>query len=367
MPSTPDPVVNHLAERQVPNSRPSLGLQESVAVSAAVMEGQVSAGPRVAAFETEIARAHGKTTGVACSSGTAALHLALEALDIGKGSIVAIPSLAFVSVANAVLHAGAKPIFVDSEYETGNLDPEMLARLFGVTDAFIVPHLYGMPATMPEPFPAATPIIEDCAEAHYSPAVARRGRIATFSFFGNKIVTTGEGGMAITDEPFLAERMRALRAHNMAPRQRFAHVGLGWNYKMGEMQAALGLVQHQRRAELLQKRAAVAEIYLDGLQRILGIAHPIRPEGSVWWTFPVLFNDEKAKRAAWERLAMHGIDARPYFTPLHLQPHLKKFARGERFPVAEDLAKRGLCLPLYPDMSGEEAAYVLGHLSPALA
>jgi perosamine synthetase len=361
----PDPTVNRAAPRHIPVARPSLGEKEAAAAQAAVMSGWISGGERVAQFERAFAAAHGRRHGVACNSGTSALHLALAALDVGPGDRVLLPTLTMVAVANAVVYRGAAPVFIDVEPETGNADPHQLANVDHGIKAAIVPHLYGVPAAgflqaLRRRFPHV-PIIEDCAEAHYARVGTRAcgslGRLACFSFYANKIVTTGEGGMVLTDEPRLADRLRSLRAHAFTPGDHFHHLELAYGYRMTDVNAAIGQVQHERHEELLARRAAVAQRYLERLDRLTWAVFPARVAGSVWWVFPLVCRNEAVRDAARAALAAAGVETRSYFWPLHRQPHLCRFATRE-YQVADGLARRGLYLPLWPDMSDRDVDYV---------
>lgn len=364
----PDPVVNCQAPRQIPVARPALGRAEADAVRDCVLSGWVAAGPRAEEFEREFAAAHGKRWGVACNSGTTALHLALAALEIGPGDQVLVPTLTMVAVANAVLYCGASPVFIDSQPGDGNPDGSLLDdRRFDKAriKAVIIPHLYGVPAAgllraCRRRLPGAT-IIEDCAESHYASVDGQPagsfGELACWSFYGNKIVTTGEGGMVCTDNERLAERLRSLRAHAFTPGDHFHHRSLAFGYRMTEMSAAVGLVQHARRAELIGRRQQIAQRYFERLRRLAWIAFPERTFESAWWVFPLLAPDRSFRDRVRARLAEAGVETRTYFVPLHRQPHLRQFADGN-YPVADALSARGLYLPLYPDLSDDDVDYV---------
>ena len=370
----PDPTVNLDAPRQIPVARPSLGEAEAEAARAAVAEGWISSGPRVEDFERQFAAAHGRRHGVACNSGTTALHLALAALGVAPGDQVLVPSLTMIAVANAVLYCGARPVLVDSERESGNPDALWLPRVITPrTKAAIVPHLYGVPAAaflqaLRRRYPRLS-VIEDCAEAHYATLAGRPvgslGRLATFSFYANKIITTGEGGMVLTDDERLAERLRSLRAHAFTPGDHFRHQSLAFGYRMTDVQAAIGLVQHGRREELLRRRAELAQRYIDRLRELKWVGFPARVAGAVWWVFPLLCPHEAARDAVRQALAERGIETRSYFRPLHRQTHLRRFAT-QHYPVADELSRRGFYLPLWPGMSDEDVEYVCKPMWEAL-
>jgi perosamine synthetase len=366
-----DPVVNTNAPRYIPVAKPSLTVAEADAARDCILAGWVSGGPCVSEFEVQLAAAHGKRYGVSTNSGTTALHLALAALDVGPGDQVLLPTLTMVAVANAVLYRGATPVFVDSEFETGNPDPAWAARcdtLNARTKAVVVPHLYGVPA---EGFLAAVqshtpnvPVVEDCAEAHYASfrdgrPIGSRGWLACWSFYGNKIITTGEGGLVATNDPRAAERLRSLRAHAFTPGNHFQHQELAYGYRMSEPAAAVGLAQHARREALLRRRGEIARRYIGRLQGHGGMAAPARTLGSAWWVFPVVFDSHGRRERVRKALADAGVETRTYFVPLHQQPHLCRYATA-LYPVADDLSRRGMYLPLWPGMSDDDVDYVCG-------
>lgn len=368
----PDPVINKYAPRQIPVAKPSITQAEIQAVANAVSSGWISQGREVAEFEREFAEAHGQLFGVSCSSGTTALHLALAALGIDNSfQRVIVPTLTMVAVANAVRYCRASPLFTDSQASSGNSISPALAHSFRekinkgeVIRAAITVHTYGVPAEYSvEP---DVPYIEDCCECHYgkysdgSP-VGSRGIMACFSFYANKIVSSGEGGMVITSDPLLADRMRSLRAHAFTQGDHFHHQELAFGYRMTEMQAAMARVQHARRDSILGERRRVHLSYMDRLAEVDWLEFPSKPSGSVDWVFPLLVKPDapttRDKLRHW--LAGAGIDTRTYFHPLHRQPHLKQFSAGEDcYPVADDLSRRGLYLPLFVDLQEDDVDYI---------
>lgn len=368
-----DPVVNKNAVRLIPVARPSLGEAEVMAATSAVSSGWVSLGPRNAEFESLIAEAHGRRHGVTTCSGTTALHLALASIGIKGGDLVVVPSLTMVAVPNAVLYCGATPVFVDSEPLSGNPDPAWAERMRTLQPAaIIVPHLYGVVAIdfiqecrrqMPH-----TPIVEDCAEAHFARCgkrpVGSLGDTAIFSFYANKVITTaGEGGIVITNDEKAAERMRSLRAHAFTPGCHFHHQGLAYGYRMTDVQAAVGIAQFHRRQDLLDRRAAIAGRYNGWLASVDWLEFPSRPAGSTWWVFPILVRPRALAMRDRVRcaLAEAGVDTRTYFWGGHNQPHLRRYAT-DRYPVADDLAERGLYLPLWPGMTDGDVDYICDHV-----
>jgi perosamine synthetase len=330
-----------------------------------------SAGPFVGRFEAAFAEASGCKFGVACTSGATALHLALAAAGVGAGDEVVLPAFTMIATANAVHHTGATPVFVDSDPETWNLDvarlPDVLSRR---TRAVIAVHTYGQPV-------AAEPLgelcrtnglllVEDAAEAHGARSgdapVGSLGDVAAFSFYGNKIVTTGEGGMVTTNDPGIAAAARELRDHAFTPERHFWHHHRAFNFRMSNLQAAVGLAQVERLDELLSARRRMARAYTEKLDGTPGLTLPPDRAGleSVHWMYGILV-DEGFGRSRDELravLAAEGIETRSFFVPLHVQPAYRELYRGQRFPVAERLATTGLYLPSSASLSESDVERV---------
>jgi perosamine synthetase len=362
----PDPVVNPRAARKIPVAKPSLGEAEARAVADAVRSGWISQGPLAERFERTFAQWHGKRHGVSCNSGTTALHLALKAAGVSPGDEVVLPTLTMVACANAVLYCGAAPRFVDSEPSAGNADPAWWDRVVTPrTKAVIVPHLYGVPAMAFLKHVRAqsprTAIVEDCAECHYATVegkpVGSFGWFATFSFYANKIVASGEGGMVLTNCDRTAERLRGLRSHAFSPHTHFCHQELAFGVRYTDLQAAVALAQHDRRSQLLQRRDEIAQRYIGQLKGLADVEFQVRTFESVWWVFPLLARDRPMRDRLRRRLAEAGVETRSYFVPLHRQRHLSHYAEHD-YPVADSLSDRGLYLPLWPDMTDDEVDYV---------
>lgn len=366
--SVPDPTVNRNAPRFIPVARPSLTELEARAAYDAVLSGWVSSGPRVEQFEREFAALSGKRYGVSCCSGTAALHLALVATGVGPRDEVVLPSLTMIAVANAVLYCGATPVFVDSREGDGNPDERWLEDccIAGMrTKAVIVPHLYGSPAAAflsacRKHVPHAV-VIEDCAEAHFASIDGRPvgsfGNLSCWSFFGNKIVANGEGGMVCTNDERTAERLRSLRAHAFSPDTHFHHQELAFGYRTTEMAAAIGLAQLSRREEFIERRKQIAQRYIDHLKGISWLRITERTFESAWWVFPIVLANPTLRNRVRKALADAGVETRSFFHPMHLQPHLRRYATHQ-YPVAEVLGQRGCYLPIYTDMTDSDVDYV---------
>jgi len=336
---------------------PSLGERELEYVTECLLTGWISsAGKFVTQFEDCFAAFCGTRYAVATSSGTSALHLSLLALDIGPGDEVIVPSLTFIATANAVTYTGAHPVAVDSESRTWNMDPQCIEdAVTARTRAIIVVHLYGHPTDMDPVLEIARrhglPVVEDAAEAHGATYKGRTvgsiGDIGAFSFYGNKIVTTGEGGMVATDRSDLAERVRLLRAHGMAPDRRYWHPVVGFNYRLTNLQAAIGVAQMERVDAILAAKRGIAVAYDEGLRDLPGLTLPPRETWAepVFWLYSVLVDPDEfgcAREDLVARLDRRGVETRPLFPPIHTQP----IYRTERaLPVAERIARVGLSLP----------------------
>lgn len=350
---------------ELPVAEPDLGPLEERYVLDALRSGWVSSiGPYIQRFERQFAEFCEVEQAVAVANGTVALHLALVAAGVGPGDEVIVPALTFVATAAAVRHAGAEPVFVDSEPEIGTLSPAAVERaLSSRTKAIIPVHLYGHPADIDPILEIARDrdltVIEDAAEAHGARYKGRRvgglGRMATFSFYGNKILTTGEGGMVVTNDGDLAERLRFFKDHAMAPTRRYWHPEVGYNYRMTNLQAALGCAQLERFEELTARREAVLGIY----RKDLANEPSIRVNPSLPWATPVPWlicallaegTSRDERDALLMALKEFGVDSRPYFHPLSEMPPYFAFRRlnaggGSELPIAADLSARGLNLP----------------------
>jgi perosamine synthetase len=341
----------------IPVSEPCLTGNESKYLMDCVQSGWISSlGKYIPEFETRFADFCGVKHGISVSNGTTALHLALVAIGIGPGDEVIVPTLSFVATANAVRYTGAQVVFADSEPRTWNIDPVDIARKITQKTKVILPvHLYGHPAEMQPILDLASKhhliVLEDAAEAHgafyKNQRVGSLGKVGAFSFYGNKIITTGEGGILTTNDDALAEKLRFLRDHAMSPQKRYWHTEVGYNYRMTNMQAAIGVAQMERIEEFIQKKRHIAEKYAEGLSGIASITLP--PEAvwakNVYWMYSILLNENfPIQRDEFlRRLKEEGIDNRPFFYPIHQMPPYQ--GMGRDFPVADDLSRRGLNLP----------------------
>ncbi len=364
--------------KPVPIWEPWLGPKERLLLNECVTTRWVSSlGRFVGEFERAFAGYCGVKHGVATASGTAALHLALACLDIGPGDEVIVPTLSFIATANPVMYCGATPVFVDSLADTWNLDPAAVEKaVTRKTRAIIVVHLYGHPAHMDELLAISRRhglhLVEDACEAHGGEyrgvKVGSLGTIGCFSFYANKIITTGEGGMLITDNGSIADKARLLRDHAMSPKRKYWHSQIGYNYRMTNMQAALGLAQMERIERVLVRKRQHAHLYNSLLRKVPGITVPREATWAkhVYWLYTVLVEDRYnlSRKKLMKALALRGVETRPTFYPISTMP---PYRNGNlRFSVAERISKRGLSLPSFPllkEKTIREICRVIGELA----
>jgi perosamine synthetase len=320
-----------------------------------------------------MAESVGRRYGIAVCNGSAALDVAVTALGLGPGDEVILPTFTIISCAAAVVRAGATPVVVDSDPLTWNMDVEQVAaKITSKTRAIMVVHIYGLPVDMDPILELAEKhglkVIEDAAEMH---GQTYRGRpcgsfseISVFSFYPNKLVTTGEGGMALTDDPRLAERCRSLR--NLCfQKKRFVHEELGWNFRMSNVQAALGVAQLERLPDFVERKRQIGNRYSDLLKDARGLQLPLAYTDyakNIYWVYGVVLDEETPFDAeeAMKRLASQGIGSRPFFWPMHEQPvfHRLGLFKGDRHPIAERLARRGFYIPTGLALTDTQLEYV---------
>ncbi|MEI8230759.1 MAG: DegT/DnrJ/EryC1/StrS family aminotransferase [Candidatus Peregrinibacteria bacterium] len=357
----------------VPVNEPIITEEAKRNVQEALDSGWVSsAGPFIDAFEKEFAQIIGVKHAITTTSGTTALHLALAALNIGPGDEVIVPDFTMIASPFAVLYTGATPTFVDCDREIFAIDPEKIeAAITPRTKAIMPVHLFGHPADM-DPIRAIAKkyhlaVLEDAAEAHGAMYRGKRcgalGDIAAFSFYGNKIITTGEGGMVTTDDDALAAKARALKDLAHTPGKRFTHSQLGYNYRMTNMQAGLGLGQLQHLDEFIAKKQWMADAYATGLRNIKGLRLPVTKPWAknVYWMEAILVEDDfgMSRDQLRKELLARGIDTRDFFTSSAAQPAIRDLRPPQGpFPVTEDIAKRGFYLPSGLALTEEQIEYV---------
>ena len=363
--------------RRIPVAYPDLQGNEMAYVTDCIATEWVSSqGPYVKRFEDAFAEWAGVEHAVTCSNGTAALHLALVALGIGPGDEVVVPSMTYVASANAVAYVGADVVLVDSDPTSLNVTPEAVAAAVTPRTAAVIPvDLYGLPVDIPA-LRAALPdhvrIVEDAAEAIGARVrgthVGGHSDIATFSFFGNKTLTTGEGGMVTCHDADMAATVRLYRDQGQDPNQTYFHPVLGFNYRLTNLQAAVGLAQVERIEHHLGERARVAMRYANRLGDLDHLLHiPPVPGDHVhgnWMFTVVLRNTDKATRDDLrERLARDGIETRPGFTPIHRLP---MHARSDAFPVADWIGDCSISLPTHGRLTDADVDFVASRLRAAL-
>ncbi len=361
----------------IPISQPTIADDDIRLVTDAVTSGWVSSlGKYIEQFERGFAEFCGVRHCVSTSNGTVAIHLALKVLGIGEGDEVIVPDLTFVATANAVALAGAKPVMADVCRTDWCLDPASVERLITArTKALIPVHLYGHPCDMEALRRVAQPrgiaIIEDAAEAHGALDRGRRvgglGDMATFSFYGNKIVTTGEGGVITTDSDEFAERARLLRDHGMSPVKRYWHTEVAYNYRLTNLQAALGVAQMGRIDEWLVERDRILDTYRRHLEprgfTLNPRRHNTRPVN--WMTCVVVDDFDRSQRDRLIPLLRDkGVDSRPFFYPLSALPMYG--GQSQASPVSDALSARGLNLPTFPALSDADIAFVADAVSSAV-
>jgi perosamine synthetase len=356
---------------RLPVMEPTLGGNELKYLADCITSNWISSqGNYISRFENALSNYHGVPYALATSSGTTALHLALIAVGIGPGDEVIIPDLTFAATANTVIHAGAKPVMVDVKKDYWNIDPEKIeAALSERTKAIIPVHLYGHACDMDPIMDIAGKnslcVIEDCAEAlgarYKGKVVGSIGDLACFSFFSNKVITTGEGGMVITKSKNYRDVMEKWRDHGMSKNKRYWHDVPGFNYRMTNLQAAVGLAQMEQVDKFLENRRKISAWYRDGLSSTTDeLTLPVQKKwaDNIFWLYTILVNDQKigfSRDDFMKALEREGIETRPMFYPLHLQTPYK--CSGD-FPVAEEISRKGVSLPTKNSMDEESVAEV---------
>jgi len=386
----------------VPMSSPDLTDAEREAVAAVLRTPNLSMGGEILAFEEAVRDYTGSRHAIGVSSGTAGLHICVRAAGIGAGDWVITTPFSFVASSNVMLYEQAVPVYVDVDPVTGNLDPEQLGQAAadlaaggasarrwlprkGASDgsrlkALLPVDVFGQPADW-DAIRAVSrthhlKVIQDSCEAlgaeYKGKPVGIQGDYGVFAFYPNKQITTGEGGLVVTDDDGAAAMMRALRNQGRAPGDTWLqHTYLGYNYRLDEMSATLGRVQMQRLAELMAKRQQVADWYAERLAEIPGVQPPQVVPGTTrvsWFVYVVRFDAGIDRDAVVSALAQRGVPARPYFSPVHLHPYMvERFGyKAGDYPVTEDLGRRSLALPFSGVMSEAQVEIVCGALREAL-
>jgi perosamine synthetase len=354
----------------IPVNEPLLNGNERKYLNECLDTGWISSeGPFINKFEDGFSKRVGRRSGIAVTSGSTALEAAVAALGIGKGDEVVMPTFTIISCAAAIVRAGAKHILIDSDPLTWNMDINQLQeRLQDEIErqgnnrikAIMVVHIYGLPVDMDPVIELANKyglmVIEDAAEVQGQTYKGRPcgsfGELSCFSFYPNKHITTGEGGMIVTDDGRLADRCRSLRNLCFLPHQRFLHEELGWNFRMTNLQAAIGIAQLERLDEHVARKRVMGKKYTELLRDIRGIQLPLSETQyaeNIYWVYGIVLKEDTpmSAREAMSRLAEKGIGTRPFFYPMHLQPVFHKMGlfENESYPVAERLSERGFYIP----------------------
>ena len=376
----------------IPVNEPLLGGNEKKYLCECIDTNWISSeGPFVRRFEEDMAARVQRTHGIAVTNGTAALDLAVAALEIGAGDEVIMPAFTIISCASAVVRAGATPVLIDSDMGTWNMDVTQIEqRITSRTKAIMVVHTYGLPVDMDPVLELADryglAIIEDAAEAHgqlyKGTPCGSFGDISTFSFYPNKHITTGEGGMVLTNDDKLAERCRSLRNLCFQRERRFVHEELGWNLRMTNLQAALGVAQLEQLDHFIEKKKTLGAFYNTQFDGVAGVTLPpasLSYAENHYWVYGLLLDQQLPCTAAafMQKMRAHRIGTRPFFYPMHKQPVFinEGLFSDEQYPVAEYLAEKGFYIPsglgLSPDQMVTVANTVKEELhsltEPALA
>jgi perosamine synthetase len=365
----------------IPVNTPLLGGNEEKYLVECVRTGWISSeGPFIKEFEDKFAEYVSRKHGIAVSNGSAALDVAIQALNIGNGDEVIVPAFTIISPAQSVVKAGGVPVLVESDITTWNMDVNQIeVKITSKTKAIIVVHIYGLPVDM-DPVLALCKkhnlyLIEDAAEMHgqtYNGKLCGSfGDLSIFSFYPNKHITTGEGGMIVCNDDHLAERCRKLRNLAFEPGRRFVHKELGWNYRMTNLQAALGLAQLERLDAHLDKKRHIGKLYQEGLKGLPGFQLPLASTDyaeNIYWVFGLVADTQELCERMVDKLGKVGIGTRPFFWCMHEQPVFLDmgFFKGESYPSAEKMARNGFYIPSGLGLSDQEIYSVIEKIKAVL-
>ena len=357
---------------KIPIYQPSLDGNEKKYVNECLDTNWISSrGEFISKFENEFRKFVGVEHATAVSNGTVALHLALVTLGIGPGDEVIVPSFTYIASVSAISITGAAPVFVDSLEDTWQVDPKDVKRkITPRTKAVMAVHLYGHPCEMDELVKIAKEhnlfLIEDCAEAFGSTYkdkhVGTFGDLSTFSFYGNKTITTGEGGMIVTNDETLYDRAYHLKMHGLAKYREYWHDTIGFNYRMTNICAAIGLAQLENAEEKIVKKRQVAEWYNEALKNL-----PVKPHGEYgkvfhsYWMYSILVESPQVREEIRNFMKAEGIETRPTFFPAHTMPMFSQ--KFQKLRVAEYLGWHGINLPSYPDLTKEQIQFIAAAIS----
>ena len=359
----------------IPVNTPLVDGNEKKYIQECIDTGWISSeGPFVTEFEEKFAERVGRKHGIAVTNGSTALETAIGALGLQKGDEVILPTFTIISCVAPLIRIGAVPVFIDADPLTWNMDANQIEdKITSRTKAIMPVHIYGLPVDM-EPLlnlsvKYGLKVIEDAAEAHGLHYKGRTcgsfGDVSTFSFYPNKLITTGEGGMIVTDDDAIAEKCRSLRNLCFRAEKRFVHQELGWNFRMTNIQAALGLAQIERMDEFIEKKRSMGQKYTELLGGLNNIQLPLEKTmyaKNIYWVYGLVLNDNLSDDAEifMEKLKKLGVGTRPFFWPMHEQPVLKKYGIyvDSSFPVAERIARKGFYIPSGLALADDDIKYV---------
>ena len=366
----------------IPVNTPLLSGNELKYLTECIETGWISSeGPFVTDFENKFSMYCERKHGIAVANGSAALDIAIKALGIGIGDEVIVPTFTIISPVQSIVTSGAIPVLIDSDPETWNIDVNKIEqKITSKTKAILIVHIYGLPVDMNPVIKLCNKynlmLIEDAAEMHgqfYNDKICGSfGDISIFSFYPNKHITTGEGGMILTNSDELAHKCKKLRNLAFEPNgRRFVHNEIGWNYRMTNMQAALGLAQFEKINDHIKRKREIGLQYADGINLNSNFQLPLRATNyavNIYWVFGIVFNSEYECNRVNDYLNSNGIGTRPFFWCMHEQPVFKKMGlfKNERYPVAEKIARNGIYLPSGLGLKNEEIKIVINKLNTAM-
>lgn len=358
----------------IPIYKPDLSGNEKKYVNDCLDSSWISSkGKYVSLFEEKFSDITGSKFAISCSNGTVAIHLALLSLGIGKGDEVIVPSLTYIASVNPILYCGAKPVFVDVDGIDWNIDVRKIEeKITKRTKAIMPVHLYGLPVWIEEILEIANKynlyIVEDCAEA-FGSTYLRGGRwhnvgtqcdVATYSFFGNKTVTTGEGGMVVTNNESIYNRVKKLKGQGLSKDRQYWHDVVGYNYRMTNIACAIGYAQLERHKEILKRKHEIYKIYENSVKQSYRLQPTYSDGYNCRWLNTILIEEDLYKEGMRDELMSYlkdkGIETRPMFYPIHTMPMY--FKQYVPLPVTENISKRGISLPSYPTMTDDEVIFV---------
>ena len=359
----------------IPVNEPLLNGNEKKYLDECINTGWISSeGPFVKKFESDLAKRVDRKFGISVCNGSVALDVAISALEIGPGDEVIMPTFTIISCAAAIIRAGAKPVLIDSDLKQWNMQVDQIeAKITPRTKAIMVVHIYGLPVEINLVLKLAEKynlnVIEDAAEVigqtYDDKPCGSFGDISTFSFYPNKHITTGEGGMVVTNNPAIADKCKSLRNLCFQPQQRFVHEELGWNFRFSNTQAAIGLAQLEKLDESIKRKKEIGNRYFNNLKDLQSIQLPKLQNGhaeNIFWVFGIVLKDEKFKdsKSVMELLKARNIGTRPFFWPMHEQPvfHRMGLYQNETHPNAEFLARKGFYIPSGLAITNEQIDYV---------